>query len=70
MRYDQKSDSKMISSITTLGYLVMVLLYYWPWGGWRSSSKRLLKEWIFQMASLENVKDFWEKTLYGPVSLI
>ena len=22
------------------------------------------------MASLENVKDFWEKTLYGPVSLI
>ena len=39
LRYDQKkSDSKMISSITTLGYLVMVLLlYYWPWEGWRSS---------------------------------
>lgn len=30
----KKSESKMVSSITTLGYIVMVLLYYWPWGGW------------------------------------
>lgn len=36
LRYDhKKSPSKMIGSITTLGYLVMTLLYYWPWGGWR-----------------------------------
>jgi dolichol-phosphate mannosyltransferase len=36
LRYDQKrSPSKMVSSITTLGYLVMTLLYYWPWGGWK-----------------------------------
>lgn len=36
-RYDQKqSDSKMVSSVTTLGYLVMTLLYHWPWGGWKS----------------------------------
>jgi len=36
LRYDQKqSDSKMVSSITTLGYLVMAVLYHWPWGGWR-----------------------------------
>lgn len=36
LRYDQKkSPSKMVSSITTMGYLVMTLLYYWPWGGWR-----------------------------------
>ena len=36
LRYDQKqSDSKMVSSVTTLGYLVMTLLYHWPWGGWR-----------------------------------
>ncbi len=35
LRYDQKaSDSKMVSSITTLGYLIMALLYYWPFGGW------------------------------------
>ena len=35
-RYDRKeSESKMIGSITTLGYLLMALLYHWPWGGWR-----------------------------------
>jgi dolichol-phosphate mannosyltransferase len=40
LRYDQKqSSSKMVSSITTFGYVVMVVLYYWPWGGWRSSAK-------------------------------
>ncbi|HDD44026.1 MAG TPA: glycosyltransferase [Candidatus Desulfofervidus auxilii] len=45
LRYDQKqSDSKMLSSITTLGYLVMTLLYHWPWGGWRRSYKAKLKE--------------------------
>lgn len=33
-RYDQKaSPSKMVSSITTLGYLTMALLYHWPFGG-------------------------------------
>jgi len=38
LRYDQKlSESKMVSSITTLGYLVMTILYHWPWGGWRST---------------------------------
>lgn len=36
LRYDQKvSDSKMVGSITTLGYLVMTLLYHWPFGGWK-----------------------------------
>jgi dolichol-phosphate mannosyltransferase len=36
LRYDQKqSHSKMVSSITTLGYLVMTLMYFWPFGGWR-----------------------------------
>jgi dolichol-phosphate mannosyltransferase len=35
LRYDQKmSPSKMVSSITTLGYLTMALLYHWPFGGW------------------------------------
>lgn len=44
LRYDQKkSSSKMVSSITTLGYLVMTVLYYWPWGGWRLQFKQRLR---------------------------
>lgn len=40
LRYDKKvSSSKMVSSITTMGYAVMVILNYWPWGGWRSQRK-------------------------------
>lgn len=36
LRYDQKqSDSKMVGSITTYGYITMAILYHWPWGGWR-----------------------------------
>lgn len=43
LRYDQKvSDSKMVSSITTLGYLVMTILHHWPWGGWRYYYPRAL----------------------------
>jgi dolichol-phosphate mannosyltransferase len=41
LRYDQKfSSSKMVGSVTMLGYFVLTLLYWWPWGGWRSSSVR------------------------------
>jgi dolichol-phosphate mannosyltransferase len=41
LRYDKKvGHSKMIGSVTTLGYIVMVILNYWPWGGWRSQRKR------------------------------
>lgn len=37
LRYDQKQgSSKMVSSITTLGYFLMAFLYHWPLGGWRS----------------------------------
>ena len=40
LRYDQKEGrSQMIFSLTTLGYLTMVVLYYWPWGGWRHATK-------------------------------
>jgi dolichol-phosphate mannosyltransferase len=36
LRYDKKlSASKMVSSITTLGYIAMAILYHWPLGGWR-----------------------------------
>lgn len=41
LRYDQKaSDSKMVGSVTTLGYLTMAVLYHWPSGGWRASMRR------------------------------
>lgn len=46
LRYDQKqSESKMVSSVTTLGYLVMAMLYYWPWGGWRSAIRSKHANW-------------------------
>jgi dolichol-phosphate mannosyltransferase len=33
LRYDQKlSASKMLSSLTTIGYLVLILKYIYPWG--------------------------------------
>jgi dolichol-phosphate mannosyltransferase len=45
LRYDQKaSPSKMIASITTYGYLVMTVMYYWPWGGWRQQYKKRVAE--------------------------
>ena len=46
LRYDQKqSASKMVSSVTTLGYIVMTLLYHWPWGGWRTSIRKKHGNW-------------------------
>lgn len=42
LRYQLKqSDSKMVTSITTLGYATLALLYHWPWGGWRRSYKNV-----------------------------
>lgn len=42
LRYDQKKGgSKMVGSITMLGYLMMALLYWWPFGGWRSQYRGL-----------------------------
>ena len=46
LRYDQKqSTSKMVGSITTLGYVVMTVLYYWPWGGWRTAIRKKHNDW-------------------------
>jgi dolichol-phosphate mannosyltransferase len=46
LRYDQKrSSSKMVSSVTTLGYLVLAILFHWPWGGWKSVYKDRLKNY-------------------------
>ena len=42
LRYDQKQGgSKMVGSITMLGYFIMALLYWWPFGGWRWRYKDL-----------------------------
>ena len=44
LRYDQKlSSSKMVSSLTMLGYLAMAVMHYWPWGGWRRTFRRRLR---------------------------
>ena len=46
LRYDQKqSASKMVTSITTYGYMTMALLYHWPWGGWRRSYTKQYNEY-------------------------
>ena len=42
LRYDQKKGgSKMVGSITMLGYLIMGMLYWWPFSGWRSQYRGL-----------------------------
>ncbi len=42
LRYDQKaSASKMVGSVTALGYLIMALLYHWPFGGWAGQYRDL-----------------------------
>lgn len=46
LRYDLKeSQSKMVSSITTMGYLTMAVLYHWPFGGWKNQFKGLAKSY-------------------------
>lgn len=44
LRYDMKeSESKMVSSVTTLGYFTMAILYHWPFGGWKRQYRGLRK---------------------------
>jgi dolichol-phosphate mannosyltransferase len=44
LRYDRKqSYSKMVTSVTTVGYLVMALFYHWPWGGWRRNYRKRIQ---------------------------
>jgi len=53
LRYDlKKSPSKMISSITTLGYLVLIAKYIYPWGD-------AAKGWIKQIDELNKGKNHW-----------
>lgn len=45
LRYDQKvSQSKMLSSITTLGYFVLILKYIYPWGKTGKRWKQMIRE--------------------------
>jgi dolichol-phosphate mannosyltransferase len=60
LRYDLKeSESKMISSITTLGYLSMALLYHWPWGGWKSQFKGLNKLYLKDASQAVEEYNIW-----------
>ncbi len=62
LRYDQKkSSSKMISSITTLGYLIMTILHYWPFGGWLSQYRGLCK--LYQQDPEQAIKRFALRSL-------
>ncbi len=56
LRYDQKTGpSKMITNITTLGYLAMAFLYYWPFGGWRSHYRLLAETFLNNPESAVNL---------------
>lgn len=57
LRYDQKdSSSKMVTSITTLGYLTMALLYHWPFGGWWGQYRGLGK--LYRQDRIQAIERF------------
>lgn len=46
LRYDKKfSDSKMVTSITTLGYLILILKYIYPWGWGGRQIEQRIQDW-------------------------
>lgn len=62
LRYDQKkSSSKMVSSITTLGYLIMALLFYWPLGGWLSQYRGMRR--LYQQNRQHAIERFASRSL-------
>lgn len=70
LRYDQKeSSSKMVSSITTLGYLIMTVLTYWPFGGWLSQYRGLRE--LYRQDPEQAIERFGLRSLrWRPVSHI
>ena len=70
LRYDKKaSPSKMVTSITTLGYFTMALLYHWPWGGWHSQYKLMSK--VYRQSPEEAYRRFgWKNVKRSLVCLI
>jgi dolichol-phosphate mannosyltransferase len=62
LRYDKKvGSSKMITSITTLGYIVMAILYHWPFGGWAWSYRKLAG--LFQKSPCLAVEKFRQSNI-------
>ncbi len=63
LRYDKKGGpSKMVSSVTTLGYLLMALLYHWPFGGWVSQYRGLRE--LYRKDRAQAVEKFGSYSLY------
>lgn len=57
LRYNQKQgSSKMIGSITTLGYFIMAVLYYWPFGGWLNQYRGLRN--LYQQDPEQAIKQY------------
>lgn len=57
LRYDQKKGgSKMIGSVTMLGYFTMGLLYWWPFGGWRQQYRGMCK--LYRQDPAEAVEQY------------
>jgi len=47
LHYDnKKSSSKMVASITSLGYIVLIIMYHWPFNGLRSVYKSMAAEYL------------------------
>lgn len=61
LRYDMKeSESKMVSSVTTLGYFTMAILYHWPFGGWKRQYKGMAK--LYQSDTKKAIEQYNIKT--------
>jgi len=57
LRYDLKqSSSKMVANITTLGYMVMAVIYHWPFRGWKGQYKGLNK--LYQVDRIKAIEQF------------
>lgn len=52
LRYDQKvSESKMLAGMTTVGYLLLILKYIYPWGRAGKQLEQRIREWRARRAS-------------------
>ena len=57
LHYSRKlSPSKMLGSVTTLGYFIMTILFWWPYGGWRSCYRGLAA--LYRRDSEEAIRNF------------
>ena len=69
LRYDKKiGASKMVGSVTTLGYFVMAILYHWPWGGWARQYAQLAN--LYRRDPGEAVRTYRRTAVRGGASQI